>query len=428
MKTFYVLHNVADNTYSSHVIRADRFVDLYDFFNERPQWYNRSTFKCTFTNAHKPGHQHVTVVYFKHAVPLETIHMVSRKNTSVNVQKLLKCVHRAQQLTGGEAYNYKNAMKETAAIVGATAGIIAAKAGYDWYQRRVILNLNKQEREAYNKGITDAAKTIQKLQTELNDTCFETVKRRFTEESLLATQNMLQIRNSCTISIQGTQLTKGDPIGKGTFGIVYAIHEDDTKVIKEQTGFCYLFFNEFVCLQKLNDSGITPKIYDAYVCLPHNKTINDVSQSDVIYGYVMEKFDLTLLDFLKNEANKDVDGYANQILTILKVLTRYKILHRDFLASNFMVNNQGTIKIIDFGLAYDRDTPSSKTQYNAPLLTEELNQYTNINLFISQLGHEIKVSKTARIFLQQDDPFKSILNIVLPKLQNILEFVKNHNT
>jgi hypothetical protein len=93
-----------------------------------------------------------------------------------------------------------------------------------------------------------------------------------------------------------------------------------------------------------------------------------------------------------------------------------------------MVNNQGTIKIIDFGLAYDRDTPSSKTQYNAPLLTEELNQYTNINLFISQLGHEIKVSKTARIFLQQDDPFKSILNIVLPKLQNILEFVKNHNT
>jgi serine/threonine protein kinase len=142
----------------------------------------------------------------------------------------------------------------------------------------------------------------------------------------------------------------------------------------------------------------------------------------------MEKFDLTLLDFLKNEANKDVDGYANQILTILKVLTRYKILHRDFLASNFMVNNQGTIKIIDFGLAYDRDTPSSKTQYNAPLLTEELNQYTNINLFISQLGHEIKESKTARIFLKQDDPFKSFLNIVLPKLQNILEFVKNHNT
>ena len=130
MTTFYVLTNVRDNTYSSHLIRNDAFVNLHHFFEIRPEWHNRSTFKCTFGENMGAGANNLVVVYFKDATPVDAIHMVALKKASANVKKAMKCVHREKRLRGGvvkngkKTSNYKKGMVGAAAVVG-TVGLAA---------------------------------------------------------------------------------------------------------------------------------------------------------------------------------------------------------------------------------------------------------------------------------------------------------------
>lgn len=136
---------------------------------------------------------------------------------------------------------------------------------------------------------------------------------------------------------------------------------------------CYLFINEINCLEKLKDENLTPKIFDAYICFTNTITLDNVTNEQVVYGYVMERFEMNLLQYLNTYRHDllergDVMSFGRQILNILRTLDRRQILHRDLLIDNFMLDKNNQLKIIDFGMAYDLNDKDSETYYPNPFL------------------------------------------------------------
>lgn len=414
MTTFYVLTNIRDNTYSSHLIRNDAFVNLHHFFEIRPEWHNRSTFKCTFGGNMGAGANNLVLVYFKDATPVDAIHMVALKKASANVKKAMKCVHREKRLRGGVRAietsgksNYKKGMVGAAAVVG-TVGLAALGRHLYLKNRTTPLavpsletqpavpsvesqsqpagpssqsqpaehslesHTTSQPRGTSSPAEVDETKIVTNEhimleRTRLNNKCFTNVKKIIGATN---TQHTPEIRKSCEAKFNETTLERGQELGYGQFGAVYSVVGNENVVIKEQKGMCYTFINEIRCLelcQDFNDTQIVPIIYDAYVCFPANMT-EDVTNIEVTYGYVMEKMDKTLYTYLLEYNNVDpfddnfnshilsdtaVDTLCERITLICEMIDSVNILHRDMTLENFMFDKQNNLKIIDFGLAYN---------------------------------------------------------------------------
>jgi tRNA A-37 threonylcarbamoyl transferase component Bud32 len=204
--------------------------------------------------------------------------------------------------------------------------------------------------------------------TLLNNKCFTNVKKIIGETN---TQHTRQIRQSCTAQFNETTLQIGQELGHGQFGAVYSVDNNENVVIKEQKGLCYTFINEIRCLElclNFDDTQIVPEIYDAYVCFPQNIITEDVTNIEVTYGYVMEKMDKTLYTYLLEYidvdslgddskhvlSDIDVKTLCDRITLICEMLDSVDILHRDMTLENFMFDKQQNLKIIDFGLAYNK--------------------------------------------------------------------------
>jgi tRNA A-37 threonylcarbamoyl transferase component Bud32 len=241
----------------------------------------------------------------------------------------------------------------------------------------------------------------QVLQNQLNNKCFTTVKKLIGEKNT-------QIRQDCKPQTNNKIIKKGSELGYGQFGIVYSVEDTEDYVIKEQTGFCYMFINEIRCLDLLNKieihNKIVPIIYDAYVCFPETKTQEDVTNIEVIYGYVMEKMDETLHDYLLNYTSHllsetDLQELYIRITLICNVLDKANILHRDMTLYNFMFDKQRILKIIDFGLAYIKNTQQdhdSSLIYLEPLTDQSKRiEKPNIIYFVAtttQMYNQMKIN------------------------------------
>lgn len=422
MTTFYVLTNVRDNTYSSHLIRDDAFVNLHHFFEIRPEWYNRSTFKCTFGGNMGAGANNLVVVYFKDATPVDAIHMVALKKASANVKKAMKCVHREKRLRGGgvkkietsckKTSNYKKGMVGAAAVVG-TVGLAAL--GRHLYLKN---KTNTLDTGSQILQITTEEQKKLAAQQKFDKDCFANVKKLIGHANTQNKEDIsLKIRQDCTPKANTIDLVKGPPIGKGGHGFVYNVQDHNEYVIKEQQkGLCYTFINEIKCLeilQNLDKEEIVPKIYDAYVCIPESKTLENIENTEVTYGYVMEKMDKTLTLYLQNYVNTDDDDeeqgklsqddlekLCDRIILICTILDNFGILHRDMIFDNFMFDKNKTLKIIDFGLAYNKMTHrqgghESLQTYLDPFSDEtEWNTRKNICFFVNLHNGQLNNSNT----------------------------------
>lgn len=406
MKNYYVLNDVGEKTYSSHLIRANTNVNLHDFFKIRPTWFNRSTFKCRINNGGQPPQPtNIVMVYFKHAKPLDTIKMVVRNNTSVNVKKMLKCVFTTKKMNGGE-------INRTTAAIGTTIAAVAAYKTHEYYKTM------RSKKEQHAKNLK-----IEQKQTSLNNNCLNNVKKRIGERST----HQFTIRSDCHAQFGKKKISVGTPLGSGAFGKIYSVDNHDDLAIKEQKGLCYLFINEINCLQKLKDENLTPKIFDAYICFTNTITLDNVTNEQVLYGYVMERFEMNLLQYLNTYRHDllergDVILFGNQILNILLTLDQHQILHRDLLIDNFMLDKNNHLKIIDFGMAYDLNDKDSETYYPNPFLKPPNPDESNKSQFLTRNNTFLKHASVKHQLYIRYQAYKT----ATPKIQQILTYIESN--
>eukprot|EP01128_Nolandella_sp_AFSM9_P003286 TRINITY_DN139_c1_g6_i2.p1 TRINITY_DN139_c1_g6~~TRINITY_DN139_c1_g6_i2.p1 ORF type:complete len:558 (+),score=129.46 TRINITY_DN139_c1_g6_i2:35-1675(+) len=164
---------------------------------------------------------------------------------------------------------------------------------------------------------------------------------------------------------------KIEMVGKGTFGKVYKAREKATKeyvamkmirMENEVEGFPITAIREIKILKELNH----PQIVDLKEIVTGEDDEPGMTQS--IY-LVFEFMDHDLAGLLDSSAKNFIGEaqakcYMKQLFEGLAYLHRNNILHRDIKASNLLVNNEGILKIADFGLA-------------RPTSDDEKRRYTN---------------------------------------------------
>lgn len=147
--------------------------------------------------------------------------------------------------------------------------------------------------------------------------------------------------------------TKLEKVGQGTYGIVYKA--------KEKAGQ-----NRIVALKKIRleaeDEGVPSTAIREISLLKELKHPNIVELMDVVHNdsklyLVFEYLDLDLKRFMDSQTGvggltpRHVASYLKQLISGISFCHSHRILHRDLKPQNLLIDNEGTLKIADFGLA-----------------------------------------------------------------------------
>ncbi|GAA3813259.1 serine/threonine protein kinase PkaE [Sphaerisporangium flaviroseum] len=156
------------------------------------------------------------------------------------------------------------------------------------------------------------------------------------------------------------------PLGRGGMGEVYGGYDKklDRRVAVKLVRFPYgrpdealvkRFIHEARVMAKLEHPG-TPAIYDA--------DVHHDPHSDPRPFMVMQFVDGVTLDHLLGEQGRLPIGWAvavaAQTVAVLHAAHERGIFHRDLKPSNLMLCSEGTVKVLDFGLAMFHDPELSK--------------------------------------------------------------------
>eukprot|EP01129_Flabellula_baltica_P013812 TRINITY_DN6495_c0_g1_i2.p1 TRINITY_DN6495_c0_g1~~TRINITY_DN6495_c0_g1_i2.p1 ORF type:complete len:445 (+),score=64.19 TRINITY_DN6495_c0_g1_i2:6-1340(+) len=183
-------------------------------------------------------------------------------------------------------------------------------------------------------------------------------------------------------------------IGEGTHGVVYKAENTRRKQIValkkinlegKSEGFPTSAIREIKLLKLLRHEHIVTLIDIVTTSGEMNK------DADIFIEF--EYCDHDLAGLLKALGDKDewlsepeVKCYMFQLLKGLQFLHENNILHRDIKASNLLINNDGVLKIADFGLA--RPIYESQGRYTIQIITL---WYRPPEIFLGQEEYGIKV-------------------------------------
>lgn len=139
-------------------------------------------------------------------------------------------------------------------------------------------------------------------------------------------------------------------VGKGAYGTVYEVCKKkpaDCNYVMKIIPFTGIFRTPFyreVNLQKEAAAlEVAPPVSDWWECEDLNLGV-----------IVMPSLEKTLLDILQDETieTKTKDDYIEDAKTILQTLNDHNIYHGDAHVENFMIDDTGLLKIIDFGESF----------------------------------------------------------------------------
>ena len=147
-----------------------------------------------------------------------------------------------------------------------------------------------------------------------------------------------------------SKYVKIDKVGEGTYGVVYKCQNKFTK--------------SFVALKKIRleneDEGIPSTAIREISILKQMHHQNIIKLIEIINGdkklyLVFEYMDHDLKKYLDLNGGplppKLVKSYLYQIAAAIRYCHAKRILHRDLKPQNLLIDNQGIIKLADFGLA-----------------------------------------------------------------------------
>ena len=144
--------------------------------------------------------------------------------------------------------------------------------------------------------------------------------------------------------------TKIDKVGEGTYGVVYKCQNKITgqyvalkkiRLENEEEGIPSTAIREISILKQMNHMGIVKLI----------ETINGEKKLYLIFEFL----DYDLKKFLDAKGvplpMNLVKSYLYQITAALRYCHSKRILHRDLKPQNLLIDQNGIIKLADFGLA-----------------------------------------------------------------------------
>lgn len=181
------------------------------------------------------------------------------------------------------------------------------------------------------------------------------VNNEFIHEVYISPEAPSAIRPGIEISGEQDLYLLGDERGRGKNGVVYnAIRKKDG----EKCAVKFLTKDAYDTDQKLkrflNEIEINRKIN-------HENVIKFLDSGQTVDGevfYVMERADMSLSDYIKNQSMNSMKGKANVVRGLihgLKAIHDEGIVHRDLKPDNVLIKN-GVVKISDFGLSHAMPT------------------------------------------------------------------------
>jgi len=193
-------------------------------------------------------------------------------------------------------------------------------------------------------------------------------------------------------------LPPGDKKGSGVFGEVHEVCKKDNcdyvmKIIKLQPpggqrwserrqknvpGYTREDFLKEVELQKeAFDLKVAPEVIDSWIC-----------EDPLIGVIIMTALQRALGDVIRDSTVKEEEKvkYIKDRSQILRILAKNNIVHGDDHLNNFMIDDAGKLKIIDFGQAKKivRRDDVIKPKHNSRFFLTETPQYLEEDVFASK--------------------------------------------
>ena len=174
-------------------------------------------------------------------------------------------------------------------------------------------------------------------------------------------------------------------IGSGSFGFVFEAIDNDTKqtvAVKRTQKAGEYVSREYEVLNELKKCKNVVKMLEIY----YSKDSQKKTAQNLVFEYCSQNLE-EIIQQKKQEGGriemKEIKDYMRQILTGMKDVHEKGIAHRDLKPENILKNEEGVIKICDFGSAkvlHDKlNTPYIVSRYyRAPELILACSDYTNM--------------------------------------------------